>query len=267
MAQGGRCRIHRCRVVPVGGLWHATCPQARSACPYGCPNIDGTKPHHCPRLRAKALIVCPKTGLQPTLSACAKALGGELLGHNGAVVRVATAGPFEQPSALQILKESPTVAALARIAYSHPQGSDVTQFALVLPGGNSQLPLFPVEKNQWMSIDNVRVEIVEMAVLDQENRWSALGKWHVQTLLAVQASPCAKARWAHIMGGVWHDTAADQLATELPPRAFAGTTAQPAAYRRVTNSATCTCIHCGRTFASVARYFAECAPEHSALAQ
>ena len=132
------------------------------------------------------------------------------------------------------------------------------QHALVLPGQTAAAPLFPPETLPSYSFANVNV-----AAKCTAPPTGMLGDWGVATLAAVAASPCARKRWADIMGGQRLTQRLPRDCTRIEPRMFANVTPVPAAYTKVENKVRCS--HCGTFHASMGRYVAMCAPEHASV--
>lgn len=247
MAHGGRCRVHRCRVVPVGKLWSRTCNKLPTACVYGCPGITDAATHvHCPRLES-GRIVYRNLGVFDSLQACANASkNAKLLTPRGPIVRVHTHGPTETPHHLQVLLTNPTQSMLVTIKYTHAAGPKVVQHAVTLKGSTNDAVLFPKEANAWYSCSE---PTLTAEPLEKAGMFKALAE-----------SRCARRRWAVILGG----EPAQREIDSAPPMVFKGVSPVPCSFTRNSNGSV-VCNHCNTYHASMARYIVNCAPEHGEL--
>ena len=201
----------------------------------------------------------PGKGVFRSLKHVADTVDGVALTRAGPVVSIATEGVLAKPASIVVHCPSTTAAVLVRVDYTQAGERQLPLHALVLSGQRKQSPLFPRVAGTSFAYKVTRVGLQEKSMGVDD----AVAGWNVQVLAAVSASPCAARRWASVFPARPH-SAMPQGCTAAEPKEFAGIFNQPAAFRA--EGGRVMCCHCNTYHSCMARYVAQCAPDHPELA-
>lgn len=226
-------------------------------------------PHHCPRLVNGNVVVNYR--VFANLFAAAKSVGPSAvaLTQHGPIVRIASAGPLNNPVNLEVLVPSHVTVSVAKITYRRVGGDNVIRWAIVMPNSRATVPIFPVPVSPVLMLSQPTVELEHAALHIKHKGWpeEGLDGWNFTVLNAMLNSSCARKRW-HALTGECHSSvgalAEGRNRICIARRSFFSARCAPAIAD--VDGHSWQCAYCRKSYNNYYAFISNCAPECSKFA-